>query len=256
MAESRTVEALLKQSARRIAGLTEWPQRTNAFAGYVAEIAPEDASAFFDALVVRAAAARGGGARVTSFTARFAAARGEWPAEHIARTREAAVGQGDRLTDALLFPPEAEEYDEALPIPDYGAQRPLSLGERRALAVQPSRRVVELAMRDPDPRVASRLLGNPKLTENDVVRTAARRLMPSATLLEIALSARWRERPRVAVALAQNPKTPVWAALSLLPDLGARAIAETADDGNLDPRLRGAAALLLEAVGEFRQLSR
>lgn len=256
MPDPRTADALAAESALRLFGLSEWPQRTAAFAGFVAGLPPEAASAFFDALLVRAAAARAGSARVTSFTARFAAARGEWPAEHVARTREAAVGQGDRLTDAFLFPPEAVAYDDSLPVPDYGGDRPLSLGERRALAVQPSRRVIELAVRDPDPRVASRLLGNPKLTENDVVRVAARRLLPAATLLEIGLSPRWRERPRVGVALVKNPGTPLWMALSLLPDVGARAMGEAAGDGNLDGALRRAAATLLGAIAEFRKPSR
>jgi hypothetical protein len=247
MTERLSTEELLAQSAQRLTGLSEWPQRTNAFAIFVAGIAPEDAADLFDALVAGAFVSRGTGARVASFAARFSAARGDWPLEHIARTREAAVAQGNRLTDAFLFSPTIVEFDDAsFAIPEYGKERQLTLGERRALAVQPFRRSIELAVRDPDPRVASRLLGNPKLTENDVVRIAARRPFPGATLIEIGLHAKWRERPRVEVALVQNPCTPTWLALSMLPDLPAQAIGETSDDGNLDPQLRGAAGLLLE----------
>ena len=250
MTERRPLAALLSQSNARLAGLSEWPQRTNAFAGLVAGIPPEDASALFDALLLAGVATRDRAARVASFTARFAAARGDWPSAHIARTREAAVAGGDRLTDAFLFAPEAEEFDDgAFAAPDYGGSRPLSLGERRALAVLPARRTIELVMRDPDPRVAGRLLANPKLTENDVVRIAARRPYPGASLVEIGLHPRWRARQRVEVALAQNPYTPTWLALSLVPDLPARVIDEIADDGNLDPGLRGAAALLMEVAG-------
>jgi hypothetical protein len=254
MPERPPVDALLAQSLQRLAGLTEWPLRTCAFAAFAAEISSEDASSLFDALLARAVVARDRATRVASFTARFAAARGDWPAERIARAREAAVAQGDRLTDAFLFAPEAEEFDDAsFAAPDYGGERPLSLGERRALAARPTRRTIELVTRDPDPRVASRLLGNPKLTEADLVRVAARRPFPAASLVEIGLHPKWRERPRIGIALVQNPCTPAWLSLSLLPDLPARAVAETADDGNLDPSLRAAAGLLLEVAEEMRQ---
>jgi hypothetical protein len=256
MSERRAIDKPISSIAERLAGLSEWPHRTSAFADFVARIAPEEASRLFDALLARAVATRARKIRIASFTARFSAVRGEWPEEHIVHTREAAVAQGDSLTDAVLFAPKTEELDDAaFAVPDYGGARPLTLGERRALAARPSRRAIELVVRDPDPRVALRLLGNPKLTENDVVRLAARRPFPGATLLEIALHVKWRERRKVSVALVQNPCTPVWMALSLLPDLPAQTIAEIVDDQNLAGALRNASRLLLAAAKELRRPS-
>jgi hypothetical protein len=191
---------------------------------------------------------------VASSAARFAVVRGEWPQEHFEHAREAAVAQGDRLADVFLFAEPAPEADDTqLAVPDYGGGRPLTLGERRALALRPSRRTMELAMRDPHPLVATRLLCNPKLTEGDVVRTAARRPAAAPVLREIGLNAKWRARPKVAFALVQNPHTPAAIALSLVPDLEAHLVEEAAGDAQLCDQVRCAARTLLEESEKFRQ---
>ena len=60
-------------------------------------------------------------------------------------------------------------------IPDYGRGRPLTLGERKSLARRPDRAMLDRLLHDPHPDVIRRLLRNPRLTEDDVVRLAARR---------------------------------------------------------------------------------
>jgi len=248
-------DALLSELLEHLGGLTEWQQRTCAFADLVTSIAPEDASSLFELLLGRAFAFRSRRERVASSAARFAVARGEWPPEHLAHAREAAVAQGDRLTDVFLVADPAPEADDSQnAVPDYGGGRPLALGERRALALKPSRRTIELAMRDPHPLVATRLLCNPKLTETDVLRIAARRPAPPSVLREIGLHPKWRVRQKIAIALVQNPHSPAGIALSLLPDLEARLVETVADDGQLGDRIRGAAIALLEESAKLRQL--
>ncbi|MCK9463707.1 MAG: hypothetical protein M0R80_29155 [Proteobacteria bacterium] len=247
-------DALLAELKEHLGGLREWAQRTNVFTDLVVSISPEDASSLFDLLLGLAFSSRERRLRVASSTARFAVALGEWPPEHLTHTREAAVAQGDRLTDLfLLADVEAEDDDAQLAVPDYGGGRPLTLGERRALALRPSRRTMDLAMRDPHPLVAARLLSNPKLTEADVVRIAARRPAAASVLRRIGLSAKWRARPRVAIALVENPCTPTAIALSLVPDLDRRLVEAIPDDARLDDRLRLAARALLAASEDFRQ---
>jgi hypothetical protein len=247
-------DLLLAELVARLGGLSDWRQRAHACAELLTSLSPEDASAAFARLLGRAFALRGRRARVASSAARFAVARGEWPPEHLAHTREAAVAQGDRLTDVFLVTEPAPEFnDSQAAVPDYGGGRPLTLGERRAIALRPSRRTIELAMRDPHPLVATRLLGNPKLTEADVLRIASRRPAEAAVLREIGLSAKWRVRQRVAAALVQNPCAPPSIALSLLPDLEAQLVAAVAEDGNLAEAIRGAARALLEETADFRQ---
>jgi len=67
---------------------------------------------------------------------------------------------------------------------------------------------------DPHPDVIRRCLRNPRVTEDDVVRLAAKRPCQGDVLVEIARS-RWAHRPRVRLALVVNPSTPVEMALRI-----------------------------------------
>jgi hypothetical protein len=104
-----------------------------------------------------------------------------------------------------------------LPVPDYGAGRELTLGERRSLARRPSRRSFEKLLADPHPLVIRLLLQNPKLTEDDVVRLVARRPARQAVMAEVAQSLRWLCHGRVRLTLVLNPGSPPEIAMPLLP---------------------------------------
>lgn len=128
--------------------------------------------------------------------------------------REEAVGASllslERLIRQPLLlsrPPEAPP-EETRP-PDYGRGRPLTLGERKALARRPNRETLERLLLDPHPHVIRGLLRNPRLTEDDVVRLAARRPNRTAVLAEIARSTKWIHRGRVRLAVILNPDTAV-----------------------------------------------
>lgn len=99
--------------------------------------------------------------------------------------------------------------------PDYGFGRPVTLGERKSLARRPSREMIERLLADPHPDVIRRLLGSPKLVEEDVVRLAARRPGQPEVLAEIVRSTRWIHRTRVRMAVLLNPATPLALAASL-----------------------------------------
>ncbi len=90
--------------------------------------------------------------------------------------------------------------------------RPLSLGERKSLARTSDRMLLARALRDPHPDVVQILLLNPGLTEDSVIRIAARRPTPPETQCTITRDPRWAYRPRVRAALAQNPATPTYLA--------------------------------------------
>ncbi len=138
--------------------------------------------------------------------------------ERVQRLREEAAGRGlgglERLLRARAVPvggvggvTTVEEQDEAR-VPDYGAGRVLTLGERKSLARRPDRDMLERLLLDPHPDVIRRLLVNPRLTEELVVRLAARRPGSSAVLSELARAPRWAGRARVRLALILNPSLP------------------------------------------------
>lgn len=92
--------------------------------------------------------------------------------------------------------------------------RPLSLGERRALARRPSRAVLEKLLRDPNPMVAELVLKNPRIIEHDIVRMAAFRPANPSVIQEIAKA--WSRRARVRMAVTLNPGAPPAVAVPLL----------------------------------------
>ncbi|APR84896.1 Hypothetical protein A7982_10245 [Minicystis rosea] len=103
--------------------------------------------------------------------------------------------------------------------------RVLTLGERRALARRPSRAAFDKLLRDPHPMVVKNLLENPRLIEDDVVRMVARRPAYPQVIGEIARHPIWSQRPRVRMAIVQNPGTPPEIAVPLVrllirPELG------------------------------------
>ena len=111
--------------------------------------------------------------------------------------RRAALDGELSCLERLLGPDPVKNLERPPePAPPHGA-RPLTLGERKSLARRPSRRALDALMRDPHPAVIRAVLDSPRLTEDDVVRMAARRPGSAAALTEIARHAKWMLRPRV-----------------------------------------------------------
>ncbi len=232
---------------RGLLALADWEQRALRFAGWIGSLTPEEAALAFGGILARAFHHRTPGGKVLAEAALLALLDRLWPEDHRVHTREAAVAVELDITDAFLLVPEPLEHDErAFDTPDYGGGRALTLGERRALASQPSRRTIAQALFDPHPMVALRLLGNPKVIEADVLRIASRRPAPPLVQAEVARHTRWRSRERVAAALAHNPWTPHAQAVSLLPALPKTLARQVADDGRVPDRLREAARILLK----------
>ncbi len=93
------------------------------------------------------------------------------------------------------------------------------IGYRISLARKPVPRFIERCLFDPDVRVVQTILGNPRLTEADVVRLAASRRATPEALEAIVLEDRWIARYPVKVALANNPVTSPRVVFNLLPYL-------------------------------------
>jgi hypothetical protein len=128
------------------------------------------------------------------------------------RLREEAVGESLVALERMLRRPPASLRPSRPPssrgIASAADGRPLTLGERKALARRPDRGALERLAADPHPDVVRQVLRNPRLTEDDVVRLAAKRPAHADVLAEIARSVRWMSRPRVRMALVLNPDTP------------------------------------------------
>lgn len=159
--------------------------------------------------------------------------------------REEAAGRALVALARLLRRPLGRESSRPEPkegvVPDYGVGRPLTLGERRALARKPTRAALEKLLADPHPMVIRLLLTNPKVTEDDVVRLAARRLSRAEVLAEIARNSRWALRPRVRMTLILNPTSPVEITVPLVGLLTRAELGEVVRATDVGPVVRGAA---------------
>lgn len=118
------------------------------------------------------------------------------------------------------------------------ADKPLTLGERKALARTHRRDQLLLLIRDPHPMVVAILLDNPHVTESDVIKMAAARPAVPESLAKIAAHARWSVRHAVKRALVLNPSTPLADAIRIATTLRRPELAELAGDHSLPDLLR------------------
>lgn len=178
--------------------------------------------------------------------AALVAAIAEAPEELRIELAALARARGHDAADRVVRLREVEEVSQDCEsrVPDYGAGRPLTLGERKSLARRPRRDLIERAIGDPHPDVIRLLLANPRLTEADVIRISARRPCPAEVLRSVARS-RWSGRARVRSALVRNPSTPVDVAVPLVSFLLRQELREVAGSSELDPSVRSACAELL-----------
>lgn len=124
--------------------------------------------------------------------------------------------------------------------------RAVTLGERKALARGRDRDVLDRLLRDPHPQVIRNILENPRITEDDVVRLAARRPTYPDVQSEIARSPRWGIRQRVRLAIVQNPYTPPPISVPMLGLLVRPELDQVLAAMDVPPIVRAAAIELLE----------
>src|SRR5262249_15019945 len=134
--------------------------------------------------------------------------------ELYARAKERDLADLAQLfLSAIETPPAA---DSALGRALERKGKPLTLGERKQLARGARRELLDRLLRDPDPQVIRLLLGNPRLTEPDVVVIASRRPTHRDIQREVFASRRWIAGYRVKRTLVLNPWTPTDLAIRLL----------------------------------------
>jgi len=170
--------------------------------------------------------------------------------------KEAAYGQLASRGEAALAryllptPPYREIADSDMPR-DLDLEK-MTLGMRKWKARGHARDFLGRLAKDRNPHVFRILLGNPRITEDDVVAWAARRPNMAHLQLEVALHRRWAVRPRIHEALARNPYTPAHLAAAYMPLLPSALLKTIRTDGSLHPLVRDAArdVLAIRRPGE------
>ena len=151
------------------------------------------------------------------------------------------------LLEAPAGPDELEPPGPERPIAPRG--RALTLGERKSLARTRRRDLIQKLLVDPDEQVIRVLLGNPHLTELDVLAIASRR-PTRREVLRVVFESTWLARYAVKRALVLNPYTPGQLAIRLLPTLALGDLRAVAQDPAASEPLRTEAGLLLNLGGK------
>lgn len=123
--------------------------------------------------------------------------------------------------------------------------RDITLGEKLALASQPSRAWLEQLLLEPEPSIILRLCNNPRLTLQDLLRVAARRPTIPDVQWAIAQSPRWLAQLPIRSALLSNPYTETTLSLLLLPTLPHPDLLDLTRSSHLHPDLHLCAQLVL-----------
>jgi hypothetical protein len=138
---------------------------------------------------------------------------------------------------AIDMPPQLQkQLGPERPLKPTG--RPLTLGERKAMARTHDREQLMLLLRDPHPMVVAILLDNPHVTESDVLKLASMRPAVPESLQKIAAHARWSVRHAVKRALVLNPSLPLADAIRIATTLRASDLVELAQDPAVPEALR------------------
>lgn len=238
MSPSPDLEAELEALERRLRSVAEAPMRRECLLEHLEALGPRDAYPLVAAALARPGAGGSLLREILQEVLREGGASRPLPYELSEGLYAEASAQEDEFLMRMLRAPAAAETMEA---PASGLHRSvaeLPLGVRRALARGSEAPMLEKLLLDPDPVVVGHLLENPHITEPQVVRIAARRPIPAATLRAIARSRRFSSRTPVRVALVRNPYCPTDLAISLLGALPRGELREVAADATLHDSTR------------------
>jgi hypothetical protein len=246
--------------ARRLAALPEQAMREAVLAEVLAALSPEDAAGVAGELVRRAPSGRPYDVALLALTGLLdGASDGARERDRLGYERRqamytAARGRGDLvLVRLLLSAHESMEGAAALEGPAIPGRPELTLGERKSLARTRRRDVLDRMLRDPDPSVLEILLGNPRVTEGDVVRLAARRPTTPEAQRTIFRADRFRPRYAVRRALVLNPYTPSDLAAQLVGLLTEPDLRRVETDTQLSDPVRAAARAQLVLAAALRR---
>lgn len=168
---------------------------------------------------------------------------------HIDVLQRAASMSGSETVELLFSQGEAAmAYDPAAAARADAKlfTQPLGVLKSRARLTQNPDEMARFAVAS-NAAVVRELLRNARLTEDVVVRIAARRPARPEPLVEIWRSERWTTRPMVRKALAFNPYLPVEVGARIVPLLSKAELVELSRDSGVHPSLRAQASALLEA---------
>jgi hypothetical protein len=148
----------------------------------------------------------------------------------------AAVALGDPSDDSILTAEEGVDRESI-----HQMVTKMGVPERVKAAVEGSREVRALLIRDSNRMISSAVLSSPKLTETEVESFARMGNVSEEVLRIIGSNRGWMKNYGVMAALVKNGKTPLAISLNLMPRLNSRDLLKLSFDRNVMEPLRVAA---------------
>jgi hypothetical protein len=138
---------------------------------------------------------------------------------------------------------------------DIGAERisvinrimKMGMKDRVKLAMKGDREARNILIRDPNRIVATAVVNNPRITEQEVEKIASMRSLPDDVLRGIAVNRQFSKNYVIAHNLAKNPRTPIANVLNILPRLQLRDLAAMAKNKGVSDAVRRQALRLAQS---------
>lgn len=123
----------------------------------------------------------------------------------------------------------------------------MGMKDRVKLAAKGDREARNILVRDPNRIVAQAVIGNAKITEQEVEKIASMRSVPEDVLRQIAINRSWARNYSIMHKLAQNPRTPISNAMTILTRLQLRDLQALMKSRNVSEAVRKQALRLFTA---------
>ena len=168
--------------------------------------------------------------------------------EFLEEVYEETLEQRQAIVNKILGEFKSEEMDlpsERISI----INRIMTLGmkDRTRLAMKGDRESRNILIRDPNRIVAQAVVGNPRITVQEIEKIAAMRSVTEDILRQIAASRQWSRSYAVVHNLARNPRTPIANCMNILSRLQLKDLKALAKNRNVSDAVRRQAHRLSQA---------
>jgi hypothetical protein len=159
--------------------------------------------------------------------------------EFIEEIYEETAEQRQAIVNKILGEMSSEEIDlpsERISI----IHRIMKMGmkDRVKLAMKGDRESRNILIRDPNRIVAQSVVGNPRITEQEIEKIASMRTITEEVLRLIAVSRQWSRSYTIVHNLARNPRTPLANCLNILSRLQMKDLVSLSKNRNVSDAIR------------------
>jgi hypothetical protein len=125
----------------------------------------------------------------------------------------------------------------------------MKVKDRIKLAMKGDREARSILIRDPNKVVATAVINNPRITDQEVEAIAAMRMVSDEVLRLISMNRNWARQYPIIHNLARNPRTPLPTSIGILPRLYTKDLKTLGQNRNVSDAVRRQALRLSTARG-------